>query len=148
MRLPPRKARTYALPMDKRAALSKYRQEIGQRLARARDKAGFTQAQAAAALSRMGHLNREGGPLPPSRIGNYEQGQRLPDPLMMQDLCELYGTFPSAIYGFDEAPQTPDEAALTQKYRRTDDRGKRALQGVADAQPEYLATDGTDKASA
>lgn len=147
-RLHAREPCRYATQMDKREALSEYRRKIGQRLARARNEAKLTQAQAAAALSRMGHVNNEGGPLPPSRIGNYEQGQRLPDPLLVKDLCEIYRVFPSAIYGFEEAPQTPDEAALTMKYRKTDDRGKRALQGVADAQPSYVIPDDELKNSA
>lgn len=102
----------------------------------------MTQAEAAAELTKRGWKNRQGGPLEPSRLGNYEQGLRMPDPLLVQDLCSIYEEFPSRVYGFEEAPQTREEASLTIKYRLTDERGKKNLQSVADAQPEYNVTPG------
>ena len=118
--------------------LEQYKRDVGQRLQAARIAAGETQATAAAKLSER--LQPEQEPIPPSRIGNYEQGLRLPDPLVMQTLCEIYGTWPSAIYGFAEAPTTTEEAVLIQKYRQTDDRGRRAIQGIAESQPTYVET--------
>lgn len=87
------------------------------------------------------HLASEtGDPCPPSRIGNWEQGTRLISPVALQILSKYYGTSPSIIYGFDDAPTSSDEAKLLEKYRETDDRGKRAIHGVADAQPSYTVT--------
>lgn len=142
LRLPAHESHRYAAGMDKKTALLKYRRQVGNRLAEARIKAGLTQAQAAAELTERGYKNRQGGPLEPSRIGNYEQGSRLPDPMLVQDLCAIYGDFPSRIYGFEEAPQNKEEASLTIKYRLTDDRGKRNVRSVADAQPGYGVTPG------
>src|SRR3546814_7408008 len=87
----------------------------------------------AAALSRA-----MGETIEPSAIGNYEQGTRLPDPITIQHLCSLYQASPSAIYGFDDAPASKEEEALLHKYRMTDDRGRRAIQGVAESQPAYM----------
>lgn len=104
----------------------------GARLRAARKAAGLTQEQAANHLA-----SHTGEPCPPSRIGNWEQGTRLIGPAALQILAKLYGASPSSIYGFDDAPSKPDELALLEKYRGTDDRGKRAIQGIADAQPTY-----------
>lgn len=109
--------------------------ETGRRLKTARNAAGMTQEEAAAALSR-----ESGEPCPPSRIGNWEQGTRLISPVALQILCRAYGASPSMIYGFEDAPKDKDETVLLKKYRETDDRGKRAIHGVADAQPTYVVT--------
>lgn len=109
-----------------------FKDELGLRLKNARLTANETQASAAEKLSqRLGKL------IEPSRIGNYEQGNRLPDPLTVMHLCEIYGAMPSLIYGFPEAPATREEAALVMKYRQTDDRGRRAIQSLAESQPLY-----------
>lgn len=123
--------------MDNNERLAQYKKQIGKRLKQARVQAGMTQAVAAAALSERGYQNKDGGPLEPSRIGNYEQGTRMPDPMLVNDLCAIYGAFSSWVFGFEEAPQSPAEAALTMKYRNTDDRGKKVIQSIADAQPGY-----------
>jgi transcriptional regulator with XRE-family HTH domain len=115
---------------------SEYRREVGKRLKVARESADITQEIAAERLGRA--LGKE---LPSSRIGNYEQGTRLPDPLVIQILCSIYGNIsPSAILGFPDAIMGKDEQALFEKYRTTDDRGKRAIHGVADAQSGYEVT--------
>jgi len=124
----------YALTVSTDDQLDHYKREVGARLRHARQKAGLTQAEAAALLSSRQPAD---DPIPPSRIGNYEQGTRLPDPLMMQSLCDIYSTWPSAIYGFSESPSNMEEATLIAKYRRTDDRGRKAIQSIAESQPEY-----------
>lgn len=119
--------------MEIRQRLDELKTEIGQRLREARTKSGIgSQATAAKLLS-----DALGETVEPSRIGNYEQGTRLPDPVTISALCAIYSTWPSAIYGFDEAPASPDESKLLERYRQTDDRGRRAIQGVAESQPTY-----------
>lgn len=130
-RLAPRKPCTYAVIMKPKDHV----QETGRRLKAARNAAGKTQEDAAAYLAA-----ETGEPCPPSRIGNWEQGTRLISPVALQILCNLYGVSPSTIYGFDDAPKDAAELALLEKYRNTDDRGKRAIHGVADAQPSYIVT--------
>lgn len=103
---------------------------IGERLAAARAKSGMSQAELAAAVSRM-----MGDDVAPSRIANYEQGVRTMRVEMAPFLARALGVTPSYLYGFTEAAQSPDELALLTKYRVTDERGRRAIQGVADDQP-------------
>lgn len=110
-----------------------YRKEIGRRLKEARKRAGISSQQAASEQAST-ILGEE---LQQSRLGNYEQGIRLPDPLVVRALCQVYGVSPSFIYGFEEAPHNPEEVALIQKYRMTDERGRRAIQGVAEHQPPF-----------
>lgn len=113
-----------------------YRREVGRRLKAARETSGLTQEEAADRLGKA--LQKD---IPPSRIGNYEQGTRLPDPIVIQILSEIYGTAAaSAIAGFADAPTGPDEQALLEKYRQTDDRGKRAIHSVAETQSAYIVT--------
>ena len=109
-----------------------YKKQTGIRMKAAREAAQLTQQQAVDHLSIL-----KGSAIPASRVGNYEQGKRLPDPVTLLQLCALYGSSPSAIYGFTDVPQGSDENALMKKYRSTDDRGKRAIQGIADAQPSH-----------
>src|SRR6185312_3912783 len=110
--------------------------EVGRRLRESRIAAGVgSQAEAAIRLS-----TALGTTVEPSRIGNYEQGTRLPDPLTVRELAAIYGTSASALYGFAEAPSGRDEQALLAKYRQTDDRGKRAIQSIAESQSAHEVT--------
>lgn len=118
--------------MNTNEDMQTFKDELGLRLRSARLAANETQTTAAEKLS-----ERLGKVIEPSRIGNYEQGTRLPDPLTVMHLCEIYGAMPSLIYGFPEAPATREEAALVMKYRQTDDRGRRAIQSLAESQPLY-----------
>lgn len=108
------------------------RKQIGGALKQARKNAGMTQDEAADRLSAL-----LGDDIGPSRIGNYEQGYRMPDVPTIMALCKVYSTWPSAIYGFDEAPQSQEELAVLMKFRQTDSRGKSMIQRVAESQPEY-----------
>lgn len=128
--------------MDSKTRKSAYRKEVGGRLKAARiDSKIGTQADVAAGLSRL-----MGETIEPSAIGNYEQGTRLPDPITVQHLCSLYQVSPSAIYGFNDAPASKEEQTLLQKYRMTDDRGRRAIQSIAESQPAYLRPEEKKKA--
>lgn len=127
---------SYASRVDEKEQLHEYKREVGIRLKKAREAAGETQASAAIKLGKA-----TGSEIEPSRIGNYEQGKRLPDPPVMRLLCEIYGTWPSTIYGFEEAPASKEEAVLLMKFRETDDRGRKAIQGIAESQPTYIAPD-------
>lgn len=138
LRLPSIEATYYAFGMDEQ----EYKKRTGERLRAAREAIGITQAQAAEYLGQVG-----GEECPPSRISNWEQGTRLIKPVALQTLSKLYGVSPSAIYGFDDAAIGADERALLDKYRSTDERGKRAIHGVADTQPAYAMTDLNKRAS-
>jgi transcriptional regulator with XRE-family HTH domain len=113
-----------------------YRKEVGRRLKEARIRAGIrTQSDAAKMLSNATEQTVE-----PSRIGNYEQGTRMPDPLTMKVLCGIYKTYPSLMYGFEEAPATPEEVKLLARYRNTDERGRDAISGIAEQQPDVYSS--------
>lgn len=112
-----------------------YKREVGLRLRSARIAAGITTMREAADLLSQ----RIGKDIETSRISNYENGHRLPDPQILIVLCKIYDASASQIYGFEEAPRNKRERALLDVYRSTDDRGRRAIYSVAESQPAYLA---------
>lgn len=72
-------------------------------------------------------------------IANYEQGIRLPSPPTVVALCKIYGTSTtSEILGLDDGPQSMRELALLMKYRLADDRGKSAIDRLADVESPEL----------
>lgn len=103
---------------------------VGERMAAARAKAGISQPELAAVVSRM--MGKE---ITPTRIANYEQGVRTLRVEMAPYIARALGVTPSYLYGFDDAAQSPEEMSLLEKYRLTDDRGRRVIHGVADNQP-------------
>jgi len=107
-------------------------QLIGSRLRAARIAAGHTQKTATDALA-----ERMGTELWPSKIAAYEQGRHMPKIDLLKELCNLYGADPVYILGITDAPFARDEKALLDNYRSTDERGKRAIQSIAEAQPRY-----------
>lgn len=123
--------------MDYEDRIQQLRRDLGARLKQIREDKKLSQAQVAARLG-----DALGKPLPASRIGNYEQGTRLPNPIDIMLLAMILETTESALYGFEDGIST-DERALLGKYRQTDERGKKTIQGIADAQPPYLS--GHDK---
>jgi transcriptional regulator with XRE-family HTH domain len=126
----------YSVEVNKKDQLGQFKERLSERLRKARIAAGESQSSAAHKLS-----ERIGKPVEPSRIGNYEQGIRLPDPVTVLNLSEIYRTKPSYIYGFEDAPINPEEETLLKKYRQTDERGKRAIQSLAESQPPYEVTE-------
>jgi transcriptional regulator with XRE-family HTH domain len=99
-------------------------------MAAARARAGISQPELAAAVSRM--MGKE---ITPTRIANYEQGVRTLRVEMAPYIARALGVTPSYLYGFEDAAQSPEELALLNKYRMTDDRGRKVIHGVADNQP-------------
>jgi len=72
-----------------------------------------------------------------SRISNYEQGLRLMDPDAAHQLAKVLGISAAWLLCVDDEPGlSPDELALLNKYRQTDERGKKNIQSIADTQPE------------
>jgi transcriptional regulator with XRE-family HTH domain len=129
-----------------RDSLSK---EIGRRLSKARNNAGFTQQDAAEQLTRRGFSNDKGEAIGYSLIANWEQGTRTARDLrMIMALAEFYRVSYAWILCAPDAPDAPkdqQERVLLGKYRGTDERGRKAIQGVADAQPVYpLDREGSD----
>lgn len=119
--------------MSHQGKLKAYRADVARRLRFARIQSGVgSQAEVAKLLTAQ--LCE---PIEPSRIGNYEQGTRLPDPLVLQAMCRIYKVWPAWVSGFAEAPLTPEESALLDRYRATDERGRKAIVLVAEAQPRY-----------
>lgn len=113
-----------------------YTVSVGERLAAARRAAAtkITQAKAAELFTEL-----TGDELTSQAIANYEQGTRLPSPPTVAALCKIYGTSTTAeILGLDDGPQSMRELALLKKYRLADDRGKYALDRLADAESASL----------
>lgn len=124
-----------AMKYDDRESLGK---EIGKRLSKARKEAKYKQREAAEELTRRGFRNEKGEAIGPSLIANWEQGKRSPRDLrMMMALADYYGVSYAWLLCAPGAPDNQDENVLLEKYRLTDERGRRAIQGVADAQPVY-----------
>lgn len=108
------------------------KKQIGLRIKAARENNGWSLAELAA---RTISLQK-------SRIGNYEQGTRTPGPLEAKELARALGV--SAAYVLcvdDESTLSEDEKKLLEKYRHTDERGKTAIQGVAESQSIYDVRD-------
>lgn len=72
------------------------RRALGRRLASARNLAGYTIDQVAAALTERGHeISKQG-------VGHWETGKNVPDALWLRRLAKLYGTTLDALV-WDEA---------------------------------------------
>ena len=118
------------------------KKDVGRRLREARMAVNprMTQADAARDLGRL--LGEE---IEPSRVGNYEQGSRLPDLIVVRALARIYDVSPAWIYDLEDAAATPSEQMLLKKYRQTDERGKRAIQSIAESQPADAYQAGSKK---
>jgi transcriptional regulator with XRE-family HTH domain len=130
--------RAYAFAMNYQDRARKLKVELGARLKGVRERKRLSQADVAQLLGEA-----LGKPLPASRIGNYEQGTRLPSPIDVAILAALLGTTEGYLYGFED-DISQDERALLAKYRLTDERGKKTIQGIADAQPPYVSGGDTE----
>lgn len=74
------------------------------------------------------------------RVGNYCQGTRYVgnDPSLLRKIAKVLEIPPGYLAALEDVEYkviVEDELSLLNKYRGTDERGKRAIRGVADAQP-------------
>lgn len=110
-----------------------YTAAVGRRLAEARKDAipKLSQAKAAEAASAL--LETE---ITPQALGNYEQGTRLPSPVVVDALCRVYRTRPASyVLGLTEAPQTQHEAQVLERYRVSDAPARYAVDHVLGIKP-------------
>ena len=128
--------------MDYQERKQAIKRALGARLKEFREAKRLSQAELARLMGQA-----TASEVPASRIGNYEQGTRLPSPIDIAILAEILETSEAEIYGFASGV-TGEERVLLHKYRLTDDRGRKTIQGIADAQPTYVTgTDGEEKAA-
>lgn len=114
---------------DSYDSLVSLKEEIGRRIRGARDRQGWSLEELA---NRTGWLKK-------SRISNYEQGTRTPGPEEAMALGKALGVSAAWILCVDdESGPPPDERALLEKYRASDERGKKTIQGVAESQPTLI----------
>jgi transcriptional regulator with XRE-family HTH domain len=116
-----------------------YAVAVGERLALARREAvpKITQARAAEQLSEV-----MGETFTSSAVANYEQGLRLPSPPIVDALCQIYGTATASyILGLSDAATSVRELKMLQKYRIADERGKYAIDSLADSQSAIVSDD-------
>lgn len=109
-----------------------YAVAVGERLAAARKAAvpPMTQAKAAERLSEI--IGKTFGS---TTVANYEQGLRLPAPPVVDALCQIYGTATaSSILGLRDAARSVRELKMLEKYRLADERGKYAIDSLAESQ--------------
>jgi len=112
-----------------------YAVEVGERLAAARRSIAPALTQARAAEQASAILGKS---ITSTALANYEQGSRLPSPMIVDALCRVYGnTTASYILGLSDAPQSMRELRMLEKYRLADDRGKYAIDSVAESQSAY-----------
>ena len=117
------------MPKDQRDT---YTVAVGERLAVARKTVvpRMTQAKAAELLSK--ELKES---VTSQSIANYEQGIRLPNPQVGDALCQIYGTATASfVLGLSDAPQSVRELTHLKKYRLADERGKYALDRLAESE--------------
>lgn len=133
---------SYPSRMGYEETLEQKRRDVGMRMKQAREASGLSQADVARLMGE--HIGEQ---VPPSRIGNYEQGKRMPNHFDMQIIATVCGVSVAVLYGFPDTALGEDERTLLHKYRQTDERGKRAIHSVAESQPEFLTSpDRMDKA--
>lgn len=109
-----------------------FKAESGRRLKQAREAKGWKLKELAAQTKNLS--------VP--RVSNYEQGLRYMDPDAAIQLARALGVSAAFLMCVDdETTMTPEERALLEKYRRTDKRGKKAIQAVAGSQPEVESHD-------
>lgn len=116
-----------------------YTVAVGKRLAAARREAvpRITQAKAAELLAL-----ETGEELSAQAIANYEQGTRLPAPPTVAALCKIYGTATAPyVLGLEDGPQSMRETSLLRKYRMADERGRYAIDRIADIESPDIAGD-------
>ena len=137
MSIPNYKTPEYHLAMESDLLL-KHRKAFGARLRKARKGANISQENLALKLAEKGILGKDDNPLSQPTIGSWERGKRYPEnELTFYVLAEILGIFPSALLGFEEAPQNEDEALVLKQYREADLRGKQQIKLVAGNQVQY-----------
>lgn len=117
----------------------RYAVAVGKRLAAARKAAAtrITQARAAELYEQI-----TGEVITSQAIANYEQGLRLPSPPTVAALCQIYGTATtSEVLGLQDGPQSMRELTLLRKYRAADERGKYAIERLADVESSEMTGD-------
>jgi transcriptional regulator with XRE-family HTH domain len=97
------------------------KQIAGQRIAAARKALNLKQAELAALVPELS----------PSRLGNYEQGTRYPDPEILIKLAQILGEPASYLGGLDDDQGLQ---TLARMYTRLDKRGRDTLHSVAESQ--------------
>lgn len=84
-----------------------YKKEIGRRLATERERLGLKANEVAGKLGWI-----------PTRLGNYERGERLPGPYEIKALAKLYGVAASYLGCLDEdGEMTNEEMTLLRAFR-------------------------------
>lgn len=109
--------------------------ESGKRLAKARLQAGLKQGE----LADIAREDYKGRIITAQRISNYEAGSRSMDFQIIRQLAEILNVDPAWIACFvsDDEAMKPDEKALLDNYRSTDDRGKRTISRIAEQERPY-----------
>jgi len=109
--------------------------EAGHRLRKARMDAGFEKRSDAIAALSMAYDDKYSY----SGYGNYEQGIRPFGPEEAEDFAAVFKCSAAWLLCLSGAtPVKPDEIALLDNYRATDDRGKRVISRVAEQErPDY-----------
>jgi len=89
-------------------------------------------------LSLQALSDRIGGRLSKSRISNYEQGLRRPGIEEAKILAQALGTVSATylLYLDDEEFLTAQERELLRRFRKTDERGRETILGVAESQAD------------
>ena len=107
------------------------KEEIGAILKELRLQSGKTQQQVAELLNRKQQI-----------IGHWETGYSQPDANTLFLLCEIYGASIDGAFGFSksdgESAVTPEELRIISKYRKLDDRGKKAVSDTLDREYSYI----------
>lgn len=113
--------------------------EAGKRLRQARKRAGFkTRAEGVDALAVVFDPEK----YTYSAVGNYGNGIRSFSAPEAKDFAAVYHCSASWLLCLDdENPLSPDERALIDNYRSTDDRGKRTISRIAEQESPYLVGD-------
>jgi transcriptional regulator with XRE-family HTH domain len=101
--------------------------EIGRRLSTSRDAAGLTLQEVCDAVPGLST----------SRLSNYEQGTRTLPVQFAKLIAPILGVTADWLLTLTNDTPDPQEQCLLDHWRHTDDRGRRAILRVAEAESSY-----------
>lgn len=111
------------------------REEIGRRINLARNRANM----------KLREVCEQVPNLTPSKLGNYERGERMPDFDMLKAIAKAIGVSASYLATFEDEPIDPREQALLECFRQSDERGKSAITRIAENESQMTANIGPPK---
>lgn len=114
------------------------KEEAGRRIAAARKAKGL----------RLEDVEKKVPEFSVSRLSNWEQGRNMIGVDEAKRLGPVLGVNPAYLLTLDDDPSDPREKALLDYFRRSDERGRAQILGIAQSQPQYTIEPNDDAKAA